>query len=61
MGITFKTKCTKCGTTLGRQALLAMAIDAGAQTLDPCLCPKGGDHDFADENEYPKDSIEAKE
>lgn len=51
MGVTFDTKCSKCGVTLRRQALLAMMIDAGAQTLDPCLCPEGGDHDFCDEDE----------
>ena len=50
MGITFDTKCTKCGVTLRRQALLAMMIDAGAETLDPAECPEGGDHDF-DESE----------
>ena len=50
MGITFQTKCTKCGTTLGRQALFAMAIDAGGNAPDPCECPEGGDHDFAEED-----------
>lgn len=27
---------------------MAMIIDAGAQTIDPSVCPKGGDHDFDD-------------
>lgn len=51
MGITFDMKCTKCGVTLRRQAFLAMMIDAGVETLDPCLCPEGGDHDFNDDEE----------
>lgn len=51
MGINFDTKCTKCGVTLRRQAFMAMMIDAGAQTLDPSECPKGGNHDFADEED----------
>lgn len=42
------TKCTKCGVTLRRQFLMAMMIDAGAKTLNPCICPEGGDHDFAE-------------
>jgi len=39
-------KCTKCGESLGRSMLIAMAIDAGVQTTDPSECPKGGYHDF---------------
>lgn len=58
MGITFDTKCTKCGVTLRRQAFLAMAIDAGAQTSDPSECPNGGDHDFADEPEGEQERCE---
>ena len=27
---------------------MALMIDAGAQTTDPCECPNGGDHDFQD-------------
>lgn len=48
--INLDDKCTKCGVMLRRQMFLAMMIDAGAQTLDPCICPKGGDHDFAQED-----------
>lgn len=51
MAITLDMKCKKCGVTLRRQALLAMAIDAGAKTLDPALCPKGGDHQFDDDDD----------
>lgn len=46
--ITLDMKCSKCGIPLRRQILWAMMIDAGAKTLDPCLCPEGGDHDFVD-------------
>ena len=52
MAITLDMKCSKCGVTLRRQMLLAMLIDAGAKTRDPCLCPEGGDHDFCDKDEY---------
>lgn len=48
MGVTFKTKCTKCGVSLGRQVLFAIAIDAGGSAPDPCKCPEGGNHDFCD-------------
>lgn len=44
--IRLNDKCVKCGVTLRRQMLLAMMIDAGARTNDPCECPSGGDHDF---------------
>lgn len=46
--VTLDMKCLKCNISLRRQILMAMMIDAGAQTLDPCLCPEGGDHDFVD-------------
>lgn len=49
--ITLDMKCSKCDITLRRQILWAMAIDAGAKTLDPCLCPEGGDHDFISPNQ----------
>lgn len=49
--ISFDDKCSKCGVTLRRQVLLAMMTDAGAKTLDPCLCPEGGDHDFVSPEE----------
>lgn len=55
--ISFDDKCIKCGVTLRRQAFMAMMIDAGAQTLDPCLCPEGGDHDFREEQEKTNDQI----
>jgi len=49
--INLNDKCTKCGISLRRQIALALLIDTqGAKTLDPCLCPKGGDHDFAQED-----------
>lgn len=50
--IRLSDRCSKCGVTLRRQALLAMVVDAGGKTLDPCICPEGGDHDFVDESEY---------
>lgn len=46
MPITFNAKCKKCGTTLRRQLLMAMMVDAGAQTSNPSECSEGGDHDF---------------
>ena len=39
-------KCVKCGEIMRRMVLLALAIDAGAQTSNPCKCPEGGNHDF---------------
>lgn len=40
--------CTKCGMGFRRSLLLALMIEAGAQTCDPSECPgnNGGDHDF---------------
>lgn len=41
--------CSKCGQSLYRLALLAMAVDAGAKcSPSPLVCVKdGGEHDFA--------------
>ena len=45
--ITLEMECRKCGTTLQRQLLLAMACDAGAEVIPvPSECSKGGHHDF---------------
>lgn len=55
--ITMDMKCTKCGVTLRSQAFMAMMIDAGARTLDPSLCPEGGDHDFVSPETYCVESL----
>jgi hypothetical protein len=49
--ISLDDECAKCGVSLRRQILLALLIDAGAQTIDPSQCPEGGDHDFQSNEE----------
>jgi len=51
MGVTFSTKCTKCGVSLRRQILFATVLDMGGNAPDPCECPEGGDHDFYEPDE----------
>jgi hypothetical protein len=55
--ISLDDECSKCGVTLRRQALQAMMIDAGAQTLDPALCPEGGDHDFVGREKVGREKV----
>jgi len=53
--ISLDDKCSKCGVSLRRQMALALLIDTqGAKTLDPAVCPKGGDHNFTESPQIEK-------